>query len=338
MNQSKTFRNATLKWKHLRLEISTEQLSSALEFLKAYPSSEIGRDLSLRLLQRWAGEDAQAAADWAGDLPDSFRQDAVNGVVAVWANRDFSGAVEWARQLSGDKERAATLMAIAYEAGRTQPIEALRLSSEIAATESRNDLVAHIVSQWASSAPENAAEWASQIEDVKLRERITAEVAIAWGNENPLAAATLAVKSLPPGRQMDDAVVSIVAHWAQTNPIEAAAWIVNFPEGNLRDTASSELVKLWADKNSEQAGEWINGLNPGNNRDLVTETYASKLAPQFPKQAIQWAEKIADNAIRQRGMELVAEIWLSNEAVAATEWIEQSTLDEAAKNRLLHPR
>ena len=318
-------------------EVPANQLSLALEFIQLRTSSKEGRDLSVRLMRRWAENDSKSAADWANkSLTGSFRQEAMNSVVTVWANQRLPDAVKWARELPETDLRTGTLITIAYEAARTEPVEALRLASEVSADETRNDLISHTARQWAAHAPEEAVRWASQIADTGLRERVVASIASTWGEVDPFAAATLALNSLTPGRNQDDAVVSIVQQWAQKSPDEAAAWVIGFPAGTVQNTALTELVKLWADENLDQAGNWLNGLSSGLNRDVAIEAYAGKLAPQFPELAIRWAKDIADETLRQRGMETVAETWLASDALAAGQWITQSSLTEIVKARLLH--
>lgn len=101
-------------------------------------------------------------------------------------------------------------------------------------------------SEWAATDPESAVAWAHQIADPTLRDSVLAGVAAAWGDADPVAAATLAAKGLPPGRQQADAVIAIVQRWAQTDPQAAAQWVAEFPESTLRATALDNLANLWA--------------------------------------------------------------------------------------------
>src|SRR5206468_9202797 len=107
-----------------------------------------------------------------------------------------------------DEQRG--LLSIGYEAARNEPLEALRLALTLPPDQARNDLIAHSANQWAAVDPEAAAKWANQIAEEPLRARVLAGIATTWGDKDAAAAATLAVKSLPPGRPQDDAVVGIV--------------------------------------------------------------------------------------------------------------------------------
>lgn len=316
--------------------LAPTDLPAAVEFLGGRSSSEFNHDLRMRLIRQWAGADPQAVADWASRLPPGpERQEAITGVAIVWANQNLSQAVEWVRQLPEGNERNGGLLSVAGEAARIKPIESLILAMETPAGEVRDDLISHAASEWAAQAPAAAAEWANQITDPALRERMVKDIATEWGESDPVAAATLALNSLTPGRQQDDAVMGVVQRWVQKQPEETAAWVAGFPEGALRDTALEELVKLWADEHLEQAGNWLNRLVPGPVRDVAVGAYVGKVLPQSPETAAHWAVDIGDEALRIRKMETVGETWLESDAAAARAWIKQAALPETSKTRLL---
>jgi hypothetical protein len=69
----------------------------------------------------------------------------------------------------------------------------------------------------------------------------------------PVDAATWALKELPPGRLLDDTVVSIVQRWAQRDMDGATAWVKQFPEGALRAAAVENLLAQWSPTDPEGA-------------------------------------------------------------------------------------
>lgn len=319
----------------LSAEIPLAEISNALAYLNQQPASETSRQLKQRLVRRWAVEDVFAAAQWAAQqTAEGGRQDSIDAVATVWAGQDLAAAMDWVRQL-GEGDRDSAMLAVAYEAARTDPRRAFELAMEMPANGSRDDLITHTTAQWASTDPEESAKWAAKIEDKVLRDRVLVEVAVTWGETNPIAAATMAMKSLHPGRQQDDAVMGIVQRWAQTQPAEAAQWISHFSEGALRDTALEELVKLWADRNLVEAGDWVNTLEASPSRDIAVSAYVSKIASAFPELAADWAVDIADPILRDRELERVGEIWMTSDAAAARAWISQATLPVETKSRWL---
>ena len=320
----------------LARDVPGSELSAAVEFLSEHATSEWVRDLRLRLIRRWAGDDSVAAAQWvASHVQEAGRQEAINAISVIWANKDVTAAVEWVLRLPEPEERQGGLLSAGYEVARSEPVEAIKLALTMPASELRDDFIAHSVAQWAAASPARAAEWAGNIADTTFRERLLAEIARSWAEQDPNAAATMALKSLSPGRQQDDAVMGIVQHLAQSNPDQAAAWIVQFPDGSLRETALEELIKLWADRDLDQAGKWLHSQKLEPNYDTGIRAYVSKLTPLDPQLAVQWAANINDEELRAREMEAVGEAWMISDAVAARAWIVQSPLNGTAKDRLL---
>lgn len=79
------------------------------------------------------------------------------------------------------------------------------------------------------------------------------EIAIVWSASAPVDAATWALNELPPGRLLDDTVVSIVQRWAQRDMDGATAWVEQFPEGALRAAAVENLLAQWSPTDPEGA-------------------------------------------------------------------------------------
>jgi hypothetical protein len=259
---------------------------------RAFPSEDDPE--SVRQL---AQSNLPAAASWATQFPvGPLRVEAIKAVAIAWAGQDLRGAVEWGRGLADESERQIALLAVGFEAARTEPLTALALAIELNADPDRDELIRHAVGEWAVASPRAAAEWASRIEDSSLRARTTATIATTWAEMDPRAAATLAIEELDSGRIQEDTLVSIVERWAQREPADAASWITTFEEGELRAAAVHNLVKLWADQSPTGVGEWLKALPPGSIRDVAIAAYVEQIAPTFPQQASQWAELARANS------------------------------------------
>jgi hypothetical protein len=168
-----------------------------------------------------------------------------------------------------------------------------------------------------------------------LRERVLADMAATWADSDPAKAAELAVRELSPGTRQSEAVLGIVQRWVQNQPEQAAAWVAAFPSGTLRDTALEELVKLWSDRSMQAVADWLNGGDLSSGRDVAIGAYVGKVATESPEAAARWAAEIGDDEMRLREMEMIGENWMARDAVAARAWIEQTTLSDSAKSRLL---
>ena len=223
--------------------LAQADLPGAVEALQNGNQTEASRDLQLRLLRRWAGNDPPAAADWISRMPaGAARQEALHAVVMEWADQNLWQAVEWARGLPQSDERQSALLNAASVVARTAPTEALAVVAELPVSAARDNLITHAAMLWAVATPETAIAWAKQIADPPLRERVLAAIAIAWSESDPVAAANLAVHSLAPGGPQDDAIIGIVRWWAQTDPEAVTAWVSQFPEAQLREKAVAILA------------------------------------------------------------------------------------------------
>ena len=185
------------------------------------------------------------------------------------------------------------------------------------------------------SGASKASAWAREIEGSSLRDEVLATIATTLGESDPIAAGTLAIQTLPPGKVQADAVVGIIQRWAQNDPKAAAAWVGQFPEGALRNAAVENIAKLWADKDARPAGEWLNSLRPGESRNNAIRAYSEQIAPFSPRQAAIWAGTITDSQMRIAQLETIAKVWMEADSVAAKAWLSQMPFSQESRSRIL---
>lgn len=301
----------TERLQKIAAQVAAADLPEVIDFLwhKQYLSST-GEELRSLLIQRWAELNPKAAADWvARQAGGSVQSDALKLIATAWANVNLSDAVAWARRLPENGTQQETLAKIAYETVRTLPVEAMTLAVELPVGSTRDDLLAHIAPAWAAEDPQAAIDWTKKIEDKDLREHLLASMTASLAEKNPQDAAQLVLDSISPGRKQDDAIVTLVSTWVQSEPELVAQWVTEFPQGKLQETAIESLVPLWADKNLDQVTNWVTGLPFGATRDIAIGALVSKLLPQSPKTAAEWVLKITDPERRQRETENVR-AWL----------------------------
>lgn len=228
---------------NLAAQIPLSEIPSTLEELRQMGYGE--SDIFQRLVRRWAQADGRAAAAWAEQLPvGSLRESTLSAVAIEWANTDLNSIVAWSRQLPDAGEQRTLLIAAANEAVRSDPMASLRVAVTLTADGGRDETIRRAATEWASQDAASAVDWAKQIPDEALRSKVLAAEAVAWAESAPESAATLAVETLPPGRLLDDTVVSIVQRWAQQQPEAAAAWVEQFPEGELKVAATDNLLAI----------------------------------------------------------------------------------------------
>lgn len=318
----------------LLAQIPDAELERSLESI--WDASETGaaHDLSIQLLRRWGAAMPGVASSWlAHKQAGVLRDEASLALATTWANGKTDEAAAWVRTWPEEK-REAGLLAVAYEAVRKSPTNALWLAMELPATELRDQLIEHAVREWASRDSESPLTWAAQMGATPLRDQVIAGLSLAISETDPAKAAALAIETLPEGRKQEDVVVGIVQRWVQKEPEQAAEWVAQFPAGRLRETAVENLVNLWADKAIEGPAEWLGQLE-GETHDSAAAAYAGKLAASSPSTAAQWVESIENQDLRDREMERLAERWLAMDAKAARVWIEKAALAQETKDRLL---
>lgn len=241
--------------------------------------AELVSDFSQSLVRRWAEREPAKAAHWAARIIEPPAREAMlHTIIVVWANTDLAAAKGWLLKQPAGTERQGLALAMANEAMRADPVEALRLTDEIPAGKQQDDLQVQAVGEWAGHDFQAAYQWASQFPEGDLRDRLITTVAVALAEQDGPAAADLATKSLPRGEEQDRAVVSIIQRWGQRDPGEVAAWVERFPPGQLRDAAVENLLGLWMEAAPEEAGAWLSGLRASPLREQAVAIYQRKLA------------------------------------------------------------
>jgi hypothetical protein len=223
-------------------EVKADEIPTLLEFLQSATPAELAQDLSKRLIRHWTGAAPENAAAWLETLPPEKQTALLDDVAITWANTDPTNAMNWAASLSDNVARGQALATVAGEAVRSQPLMALQIALDLPASESRDDLIRRGAMQWASEDAAGASAWVGQIPQGDLRNQTLSGVAIVWSASAPVDAANWALDELPPGRLLDDTVISIVQRWAKQDMDGATAWVKQFPEGALRTTAMENLL------------------------------------------------------------------------------------------------
>lgn len=207
-------------------------------------STAVGRDLQLRLLERWSLFDIHATVLALDQVQGEARSEAYARVATAWARQELPQSVAWAQQLPEGADRQAALLNIAYEAVSTDPKAALTLASQVSIPPEKNDLVNQAAANWAAKDPDEAANWAGQIQDQPLREQVLAAIATSLADTDPYAAAQLVLGSIGQGQAQEKTVLGIVQRLTFKDAASAKAWVAQFPAGPLQDTALAEINRI----------------------------------------------------------------------------------------------
>ena len=141
-------------------------------------------------------------------------------------------------------------------------------------------------------------------------------------------------EKLAAGEIRETAIVAIATAYSETDPKEAAEWIVRFP--NKTGVAAIEgVISNWTDKDSDAALAWINS-GAGNLRDEALSIFCDNMAGKGPGKAIEAANLIVDPARRVRAIEAIVVRNTSDSALEQVKgWIQSSFLSPEQKAQLL---
>lgn len=233
--------------------IPEEQLSAALDELSREPSSA-SVIVARRLVQRWAAESPEAAAEWVAYLPsNAFGQAMCRQAVISWSQKDLTTAAHWTQQLASGENKTAAISALALDAAaRGKALRAISLAADLPGGTERDDLLNYAVQQWAVEDTDAAVNWIEDIQDSALRQRMLGNVAVNLGAENPPAAAQLVTNRMEAGPSRDEALNQVVRFWAASAPKQAAEWVQGLSDKALRDTGLEIVTDVWR---TDRAGE-----------------------------------------------------------------------------------
>lgn len=143
---------------------------------------------------------------------------------------------------------------------RVDPVAALEMARELAATERRDEFLDQAAAEWGGRDAVAAAGWVRQIENRPLRNRLLGRVAVGMATDFPAAAAQLVANEMEAGGEQDRAVISVIQRWVKSDPLAAAAWVERFPQTPMRGAAVEVLVSGWWKSDPQGVRTWMRGL------------------------------------------------------------------------------
>jgi len=129
----------------------------------------------------------------------------------------------------------------------------------------------------------------------------------------------------------------VADRWGRVDGAAAMAWLGGLPAGERRDQAVRSAFQAWTGVDRPGARAWLEALSPTQFHDPALEAWAAQLVGREPALAIDWCERIAEPTRRQRCIESSAKTWYGADAVAAEVWLQQSELDDEARERVRKP-
>jgi hypothetical protein len=139
-------------------------LTAAKNFCTAHCEGPFGSNLRDRIASRWADKDGVAAIEWLGSgAPSEERDTAVRYCFAVWSRRAPNEALPWAQKKLTANPKEAWVEPIrpiyARMLGRTRPVDALAVASELTGPVERESITVEILRYWRQKDEAEAEAW-----------------------------------------------------------------------------------------------------------------------------------------------------------------------------------
>ena len=224
---------------------------------------------------------------------------AFNSTAANWATQDPAAALAWAQQ-HPDGYGNLALQGALNGWWQTDPKAAEAYVASLPDASGRQETTMSFANMLFRSDPAHARQWVSQLQSVDARKAANSAIAQSW---------------------------------AQDDPEAATRWAANLPQDE-RGIALGGAARFWAKEDPKRAGDFLNSLG-GPMRDEAVGFFSATLAYEDSGLALNWAATISDPSMRQKSEEMIASEWLKQNPAAAKDWIQNSSLPEVEKARLL---
>lgn len=198
-----------------------------------------------RALQQLLPQLVRAEPAAAGHLALAWEQGAMRAellerTIRLWSETDIGGTLTWVTSLLDQGDRDLAALSATTQVAQTDPAGALELAQalRIGLDDGRFERMAQL---WAEEFPQAAVDWATAQPAGALRDRLLTRIVHVRAQQDPLAAARLATAQFAPGANRDNAILTVVRHWAVRDQAAATLWAGSFDSGSLRDRAFSEI-------------------------------------------------------------------------------------------------
>ncbi len=180
-----------------------------------------------------------------------------------------------------------------------------------------------VFQSWSAQNPEAAAAYLSENRNSMDRGSY-GFVAGEWARLNPEAA--LAWANTLDGRSKQDALASLFATYAESDPIQAAQKALALGDEALKDSRVLEgIARTWAKQDWDAANAWINGL-PVEQQSSARRSALEQLAATDPSRATEEVLKLSSGEERDNSIAgVVRAMAMENPAEAANLLLKSSS-------------
>jgi hypothetical protein len=190
-------------------------------------------------------EDADAALQWAQNLPDSDQaiQDKVmNSLIGRMALKNPVAAAALVENSPNPAQFLSSASTIATGLATVDPQAALTWTDSLPDGDTKNKTLNNVLMSMSESDFSGAWNYAANLTDASLANSITSNLVGSLAQKDPTQAAAL-VGQLPSGDAQINATSSLATTWAAEDTQGFANWVNTLPAGAQHDAAVSSAVQ-----------------------------------------------------------------------------------------------
>ncbi len=296
------------------------------------------------ILQSWASVDPANAAKYYASNPREFSmmdmmgggrgpmggQSASSIIASEWARQDPAAAMAWANALTSGKAEA--LNSVVSEVAKTDPRKASEMLGSMDPA-SRAGAYRSIATQYGAMDFNEAQTW---IRTLPAADQAAALASAIGGlsSKDPAAAATK-VAAMEAGDAKDHLIPDVVRDLARKDPQAAEDFLKEQTSDSAKSDSMSKLMPALVAKNPVTALAYANSFAPGPVRDSAVQSYLWSNNTGAPADLIKTAESITNEDDKNRAIGMTAMRWMREDAIAATAYVQASTLPDDTKQRII---
>ena len=301
-----------------------------------------GRFVKPTVLQAWAGEDPEGAAQYFTDNKKEFEgggfgrrgggQSPAEGIAKEWARKDPAAALAWSQGLDG-RDARRSIEAVFSQVAQDNPAQAAEMLAGASLGEGREGAVEQIARNYGKLDPEAADAWIASLPEGE-RAEATREMIGGLASQDVAAAASKAL-SLS-GDSRDGAIADVAGQMSRENPAGALEWLVENGSASAQQQGIDDVMRNLAPRDDAAAREFIASQEVGEVKDSAAAWYVFSNRSDDPVTVMNVALSIDDERRGNRAARRAAQQWLRSDETAAREFIEGSdAFSEEQRERLL---
>jgi hypothetical protein len=325
-------------------DLSPDNLPELLEAIKVRRMGIVWEEVRLIMIA-WARFDPRGAWEWANQGDPSWRPTLTDQAIYAWAYQDGPAArsiveaidePEWKVRLrasmidgwlrSPDKAGVSDYIANFDDIRRRGRLIFL-LAGEIMMEKGREGAM-----RWVEAIPDDAPN--------DFKAGVFAHIIKMIAADDPRVAADwfLEHRTQP---YTEDALEGIARRWAQhqKDPAELFAWLLALDVDGIEeadiDGALGTGFRAWLQTDSEAAQAWLGSALPNPRLDVAIVEAIRYLQAPSPDLAMAWAQRVQDEALREKRLVQAGRRWREKDPEALQVWLNEGDLPEDVQQKIL---